>query len=195
MSLLAAVKPLTRRSRLAIAACALGHAALGAQPSTVILVRHAEKATSPADDPGLSADGTQRAADLGAALAGARVTSVITTQLARTQLTAKPVSDALGSPPIVVPVASPVASHVDAVAAAVRARPPGDVVLVVGHSNTIPLILAALGGPKLPDLCDPEYAWLFILEFPGGGGAPRFIRATYGAPNPPDAAGCTRTMR
>ena len=168
--------------------------AAGAQPSTVILVRHAEKAAAPANDPVLSAEGIQRALDLAAALSGARVSSVITTQLQRTQLTAKPISDALGKPPIIVPVASPVAAHVEAVAAAVRARPAGDVVLVVGHSNTIPAIIAALGGPKLPDLCDPQYGMIFILEFPATG-APRFIKAKYGAADPADAAKCVSGMR
>ena len=184
-----------RLATLVIIALLATPLAASAQPATVILVRHAEKASAPASDPGLTSEGVQRATDLAAALAGARVTSVVTTQLVRTQLTAKPITDALGKPPIVVQTASTVSAHAEAVAAAVRARPAGDVVLVVGHSNTIPAIIAALGGPKLADLCDPEYAWLFVLEFPAGGGAPRFIRATYGAPNPPDANACTRTMR
>lgn len=160
-----------------------------AQPSTVILVRHAEKAPAPANDPLLSAEGLQRALDLASTLSGAQITSVITTQFHRTQLTAKPVSDALGKSLIVVPAASPTSAHVQAVAAAVRARPAGDVVLVVGHSNTIPAIVGALGGPKLPDLCDAQYSSIFILEYPATG-APRFIRAKYGAPDPADAEKC-----
>lgn len=165
-----------------------------AQPPTVILVRHAEKATTPANDPVLTAEGTQRTLDLAATLAGARVTSVITTQLQRTQLTAKPVSDAIGKVPIVVPVSGATAAHVEAVAAAVRSRPPGDAVLVVGHSNTIPAIIGALGGPKLPDLCDAQYSTLFILEF-SANLPPRFIRAKYGAPDPHDSDACTRSIR
>lgn len=178
-----------------LAALVLPWATVSAQPATVILVRHAEKAAQPANDPGLRPEGVQRATDLATALAGTRVTSVITTQLLRTQLTAKAFTDALGKPPIVVPASSPVPPHAEAVAAAVRARPAGDVVLVVGHSNTIPAILAALGGPKLPDLCDAQYGSLFVLEFPASGGPPRFIRAKYGAADPPDADACSRTMR
>ena len=168
--------------------------AVFAQPATVILVRHAEKAVAPPNDPVLSVEGTQRALDLAAALSGARVTSVIVTHLQRTQLTAKPVSDALGKTPIVVPVSGGTAAHVEAVAIAVRGRPAGDVVLVVGHSNTIPAIIGALGGPKLPDLCDGQYAMLFVLEF-APSGPPRFIRAKYGAADPPDSDSCTRSMR
>ena len=183
-----------RRLLIAAAAAFISAAPASAQPSTVILVRHAEKATAPANDPLLTAEGSQRALDLALALAGARVTSVITTQLQRTQLTAKPVSDALGKPPIVVPVASPASAHVEAVVAAVRARGAGEVVLVVGHSNTIPAIVTALGGPKLPDLCDAQYSQIFILEFPASE-PPRFIRAKYGAPDPVDADKCAGPMR
>lgn len=182
--------------RALVAACVAFFAAqAAAQPSTVILVRHAEKAATPANDPGLTPEGVQRAADLAAALSGAHVTSVITTQFARTQLTAKPITDALGKPPIIVPAGGPVAAHVEAVAAAVRARPRGDVVLVVGHSNTIPAIVAALGGPHVPDLCDPEYSALFIIEFPTAGASLRYIRVKYGAADAPDAGACSRTMK
>jgi broad specificity phosphatase PhoE len=178
------------RNTLALAIAVLGTTVAGAQPSTVILVRHAEKAPAPANDPLLSAEGLQRAMDLASALAGARVTSVVTTQFQRTQLTAKPISDALGKAPIIVPAASPMAAHLEAVAAAVKGRPAGDVVLVVGHSNTIPAIVGALGGPKLPDLCDAQYSQMFILEFPAAG-PPRFIRAKFGAADPADADKCT----
>lgn len=165
-----------------------------AQPSTVILVRHAERAAAPAGDPILTDAGTQRALDLKEALRGARVTSIITTHLQRTQLTAKPLGDAGGLNPIVVRAGGPTAAHVDSVAAMVKRRHAGDVVLVVGHSNTIPAIVTALGGPKLPDLCDTQYSMLYILEYPASG-PPRFIESKYGAADAPDSAACTRPMR
>lgn len=167
--------------------------ALLAQPSTVILVRHAEKSTTPANDPDLSPAGVQRARDLAAVLADARVNAVVTTQFQRTQLTAAPLAQASGLTPTVVRAGGG-GSHPDSVAAAVRRRPAGDVVLVVGHSNTIPAIIAALGGPKLPDLCDAQYATLFVLEL-GGTGPPRLIKSRYGAPDAPDADACSRTMK
>ena len=165
-----------------------------AQPSTVILVRHAERDTAPPKDPGLTSAGMVRARALAAALAGARITTVITTQFQRTQLTGRVVADASNITPLVVAAGGPASAHVEAVAAAVRARPAGDVVLVVGHSNTIPAIVTALGGPKLPDLCDTQYSMLYILEYPATGG-PRFIQASYGAPDPPGSTECARTMR
>ena len=162
-----------------------------AQPSTVILVRHAEKATTPGNDPELSAIGMQRARDLAATLADAHVGSVITTQFQRTALTAAPLMQSGSLTPIVVRAGG--AGHPDSVAAAVRRRPAGEVVLVVGHSNTIPAIIAALGGPKLPDLCDGQYASLFVVELSGTAPA-RLIRSHYGVADAADADACSRTM-
>jgi broad specificity phosphatase PhoE len=184
------------RTLASLVACTivLGASSADAQPSTVILVRHAERATEPRNDPVLTDAGTERALALKEVLRGAMVTSVVTTHLQRTQLTAKPFMDAAGMSPIVVRAGGPTPAHVDSVAAAVKRRPAGDVVLVVGHSNTIPAIVGALGGPKLPDLCDGQYSMLYILEFPAQG-PPRFIEAKYGAADTADAASCPRTMR
>lgn len=165
-----------------------------AQPSLVILVRHAERDTAPPRDPALTAAGAARARALHQALAHAGVGSVIATQFQRTQLTAKPLADSLKLTPIIVAAASPVSAHAEAVAAAVRGRPSGEVVLVVGHSNTIPAIIAALGGPRFADLCDSQYSMLYLLEF-GRPGAPRFVQSNYGAADAPESANCARTMR
>jgi hypothetical protein len=64
-------------------------------------------------------------------------------------------------------------------------------VVVVGHSNTIPPIIAALGGPALPDICDGEHARLFTLILPPGAPS-RLLQSSYGAPDP--AEPCGRTM-
>ena len=168
--------------------------AAAAQPSMVVLVRHAEKAAAPAVDPALSEAGEIRARALAEVLADARIGSVITTQFQRTRATGAPVAAALGLTAITVPAAADAKAHVQAVADAVTARPKGEAVLVVGHSNTIPAIVHALGGPALPDLCESEYDQLFILSFDGGA-SPRLVRARFGAPDDPDAPPCTRTMR
>lgn len=182
-----------RHSLLAIAAL-LAFSSMGsAQPSTVIVVRHAERATAPANDPVLTPAGVARAEALRAVLADAGVSAIITTHLQRTQLTAKPLADSLGLAPTIVRAGSPVQAHLDSVAAAVRRQPSGSVVLVVGHSNTVPGIIATLGGPRMPDLCDSQYASLFVLNM-SGTGAPRLIRASFGAPDTPDET-CPRAMR
>ena len=37
-------------------------------------------------------------------------------------------------------------------------------VLIVGHSNTVPAIVHALGGPEAPELADDDYARIWIVR-------------------------------
>jgi phosphohistidine phosphatase SixA len=157
----------------------------GAPPALVLVVRHAEKVDDSAD-PALSEAGQARAVALARALEEAQVDHVIVTHRQRTRLTAAPLMDALGLQPEVVGFGADMAAHVEAVAAAVR-RQPGRVVLVVGHSNTVPLIVHALGGPKRPDLCDARYGALFAVV---PGTPARVVVSSYGVPDPPSALTC-----
>ena len=163
-------------------------APLAAQAGIVILARHGEKAAGPAGNPALSAAGEARAAALDSALAGTRVTAVFVTEFTRTMRTGLPVAVRRHLRAQVIPVRGDSLAHARAVVAALRARPRGDAVLVVEHSNTIPAIIAALGGPALPELCRNEYASLFVLVLERGR-PPRLIRSRFGAPDPLDA-GC-----
>ena len=165
-------------------------AALSAQPATVILVRHAEKASATEQDPVLSEAGVQRAKDLAAALADAGIGSVYTTQYRRTKLTAEGVLAATKLSPIVVPAGG--IAHPSDIAAAIKSRPAGEVVLVVGHSNTVNTIIEALGGPKMANICDSQYSNMYIMQMTGP--APKIIRANYGKADPVDP-GCANTMR
>ncbi|MDR7333514.1 histidine phosphatase family protein [Roseateles asaccharophilus] len=170
-----------KRFSVLLTACLLT-SPLVAQPDLVILVRHAERATEPAGDPGLTPAGQQRAAALAQALAGLRVNAIVTTQYRRTRDTAAPLAQASGLQPLVVDAK---AGHVQAVADAVRAQT--GVVLVVGHSNTVPAVLAALGGPKLVDLCETSFHHVFTLQ---PGPQARWAQFSYGAPSKPPEAGC-----
>lgn len=164
-----------------------------AQTTVVVLVRHAEKGTTPADDPPLTAAGIARAQALAAALANTNVQAVITTELTRTKETARPLVEARGITPQVVH-SGPRDAHAKAVADAVRAHE-GQTVLVVGHSNTVPAIIAALGGPKLPDICDSQYSNLFVLIIGPAGRKPDLIVSSFGAPSPDPAASCANSMK
>jgi broad specificity phosphatase PhoE len=164
-----------------------------AAQTTVVLVRHAEKAPEPKDDPPLSAAGQARARVLADALRDAGVTAVVTTQLARTRETAAPLATARGLAPQVVGTGGAAGEHASAVAAAVRRQPPGSMVLVVGHSNTVPAIIGALGGPRLPQICDAEYANLYVMTLDARGGA-RLVRTKYGAADPASPE-CGASMR
>jgi broad specificity phosphatase PhoE len=154
-------------------------------PTTVILVRHAEKAAEPADDPPLTGAGEARARALVDATRDAGVQAIITTQFVRTKATAQPVSAALGLSPEVVDARGP--KHAQDVAEAILVHHAGETVLVVGHSNSVPAIIAALGANRPPPICDSQYDNLFIVTVPETGQA-RVIRAKYGAASPPDPA-------
>jgi broad specificity phosphatase PhoE len=172
---------------LALLAAALTAAAPAtAQDSTVVvLVRHAEKAAVEGNDPPLSEAGQARAGALVAALDGMHFDAVIATERQRTQLTARPLAQLHGLTPEIVGLGG---AHVDSVAAAVR-RHAGHTVLVVGHSNTVPRIVAALGGPTLPDFCEPEFSHLYVMVLKDGA-PPRLDERTYGAADPPGANKC-----
>lgn len=154
-----------------------------AAPALVLLVRHAEKAAEPADDPGLVPAGVERAKALAAALDTAGVKAILTSKFRRTRETAAPLAQALGLKPEVIDAKqSGLEAHIEAVVAAVR-RHPGEVVLVVEHANTVPAIVAALGGPPLEVLDDSQYSNLYVLV-PGSGphpGKARLVKSHYGA--------------
>ncbi|MEO6209854.1 MAG: histidine phosphatase family protein [Gemmatimonadaceae bacterium] len=166
----------------------LGAQSSHTEPSTlVIVVRHAEKDTSPENDPHLTAAGVARAAALAEAIANAHVQAIITTQLLRSRETARPAAEANKVVPEVIARTSATISDVRAVAHAVR-RHAGQAVLVLGHGETVGPILQALGAPRIPTLCASDYSELFILVLKGP--TARLIRSSYGAPSvsPPDCS-------
>lgn len=156
-------------------------------PAMVILVRHAEKATVGGSDPSISDAGQARAKALGAAIADAHVTAIITTTFRRTFETAEPFAVAHGI------TIEKLALNGD-VATAVR-KHAGEVVLVVGHSNTVPAIVNALGGPKLPDLCDASYATMFTLVPSRDGLTAQVVKSKYGVADPEGAENCSPPRR
>jgi broad specificity phosphatase PhoE len=158
---------------------------VAAPPTVVLLVRHAEKAAHPPQDPPLSEAGSARAQSLVAVARDAGVTAIITTQYERTRKTAEPTAAALHITPEVVD-AGPAAQHAKAVAEQVM-KHAGGTVLVVGHSNTVPAIVGALGAPRPRDLCDSEYDQLFVVVL-GDSSPPRLIRSRYGAASADDPA-------
>ena len=159
------------------------------EPTVVILVRHAEKASETADDPPLSERGLARAAALAEALRDAGLTGLIVSERLRTHQTAAPAAAGRRLAVDTVAIRGGTRAHVEAVAARIRGRHAGGTVLVVGHSNTIPAIITALGAGPLPDICDAAYANLYVMILDGDG-PPRLLRTAFGAPDPPGAGEC-----
>jgi len=157
-----------------------------AQPTgvtTVIVVRHAERAAVPGGDPPISAAGEARALALRDALHDAGVTAIVTTQYRRTGQTAAPLAREAGltAEQVVVDHEGDIARHAREVAELVATRHAGQTVLVVGHSNTVPAIVGALGVPGVAPISDEEFDRLYVVQLPATGSA-RLIRARFGAP-------------
>jgi broad specificity phosphatase PhoE len=170
----------------ALSACVRGSVPAPAIPAadaattTVIVVRHAEKAAEPAADPPLTAAGAARAQALVDALRGVPIRAVISTDFARTRSTVAPLATRLGLTTQLVDARA--RDHVRRVASDVLARYRGETVLVAGHSNTVPDIVAALGAPRPPDICDSEYDNLYVVRVPAAGPA-TVERRKYGVPS------------
>ena len=147
---------------------------------TVIFTRHAEKAATPPKDPPLTEAGKRRAEALASMLADSGVEAIYTTELQRTQQTAAPLAARVHVTPTVLP-----AKDTAVLVKAIRARHSG-VVVVVGHSNTLPDIISALGGPKV-EISDSQYDNLFVLTV--GPSESSLLRLHYGDSSPLNAGG------
>ncbi|MBL8515622.1 MAG: histidine phosphatase family protein [Betaproteobacteria bacterium] len=150
-----------------------------ANAQTVVLVRHAEKAESPKDDPPLAEAGQRRADALAVALKGANVAAILTSQARRTRDTAAPLATQARITPRVLTIArGGMAEHVAEVVKLARERKDG-VVVIVGHSNTVPAIARALGA-DVADMSECEYSrFITVLSGPPA----QAITTRYGAPD------------
>lgn len=161
-----------RRTLLALLVL-LSLTASAAPPTTVILVRHAEK-TDVADDPPLTPQGEERAKRLAAMLAKSGITTIYTTPYTRTRTTTAPVAAALNLTPVEVNTG---ATYADEMAAKLRALPAGSIALVVGHSNSTTSVMKALGIPNAPTIDDKtEFDKIFIVTL---GDEPKLVVLTY----------------
>jgi len=167
-------------SLLALTQPACRDAAGDARPTVVYLVRHAEKAVSADNNPSLNEAGVRRAEALAQTLGDAGVTAIYTTQFKRTTDTAAPLSARTGI--AVTPLEvnhDNTQAYVEQLARDIVAKHGGKTVVVVSHSNTLPLIVERLSGKTVPAIKDDEYANLFVITMPAQGAATS-IRARYG---------------
>ena len=147
--------------------------------TTIILVRHGEKNIEPNNpDPDLSPAGQARAQELVRVLGSTNIDAIYATNLKRTQQTVKPIADKIGKT-LTVLDAKATADLVNRIVTANR----GQTVLVAGHSNTVPAIVAALGGGSSPDIPDSEYDNLFIVTIYKYGSA-KVVKLKFGSAVP-----------
>ncbi|HEX5069670.1 MAG TPA: phosphoglycerate mutase family protein [Vicinamibacterales bacterium] len=164
---------MTQRTRqglwFAVLALVLAMPAAARAQETVIFVRHAERADGGAGartgamsaapaDPLLSAAGQARAQKLATVLRDANIKAIYATEFHRTQDTAKPLASKLRLDVQAIP-----ARDTAALVVSIKAAHAKDVVLVVGHSNTLPDAIKAFGGPAVT-IGDDEYDAIFVLN-------------------------------
>jgi broad specificity phosphatase PhoE len=152
--------------------------------TTVIFVRHAEKAAEPREDPGLSPAGERRVAELTRQLKDADVIAgidaVYSTPYRRTEETARPIAEALG-----LPVHTYDAADTEAIMERIVREHKGKIILVVGHSNTLPALMGNMGASKrVPPIAENEYDNIYIVSIPWFGKT-KTIRLRYGEPYVP----------
>ncbi|HEY4255764.1 MAG TPA: histidine phosphatase family protein [Candidatus Udaeobacter sp.] len=135
----------------------------------IVVVRHAEKASAGGNDPELSVAGQKRAEALARILKVSQITSVFVTEFKRTQQTAAPTARAAHLTPTVVP-----AGDTPALVAKLRAL--NGNALVVGHGNTIPDLMKALGIATPITIPEDDYTEIFLVSL---GDPPQLLRLHY----------------
>lgn len=135
--------------------------------TTFIVVRHAEKGTDDKKDPSLSAVGLLRAERLAARLAYELLVAAYATDYRRTRQTAGPAAKERGIAVSVYDAQLPAT----ALALQLRKAHTRGTVLVVGHSNTVPEIVAALSGTVVPAIADDEFDRIYRIDIRADGKA------------------------
>jgi phosphohistidine phosphatase SixA len=125
---------------------------------TIILLRHAERVSTGAD--ALSAAGRRRADLLARMFRKSGVAAIFTSEFIRTKQTAAPLAEAIGITPIEL---SGTASGNSGVLLGA-----GPVSVVIGHSDSVPELIAALGGPAGLEIDENEFDRLFVLTVTAG---------------------------
>ncbi len=154
--------------------------------TTIIFVRHAEQASHAEADPSLSEAGQRRVAELTRQLADADVVAgidaIYSTALKRATETAEPLADRLD-----LPINIYDGADTETVLTEILKAHKGEIILVVGHSNTVPELIANLGASKkVPPIERGEFDNIYIISIPWFGKT-KTIRLRYGDPYVADA--------
>jgi broad specificity phosphatase PhoE len=129
------------------------------QVPTFYVIRHMRKGAG--DDPPLSAEGAVEAHRLAGLLKGKGIAAIFVTDTIRSRQTGQPLAIATG-------IALQTYDPRDNSALARRAAAFPGSILIVGHSNTVPAIVAALGGTPPGPMSEEDYGRLFAVERANG---------------------------
>jgi broad specificity phosphatase PhoE len=131
-------------------------ASIASAEPVIVIVRHAEKAANGGSDPDLSSAGRARADALARILKDAGITVIFTSEFKRTQETAAPAATLAHVAPTVV-------AAKDTAGLVAKLHELNGNTLVVGHGDTIPNIIKALGINTPIDIPDADYSELLIV--------------------------------
>ena len=147
------------------------------ETTTVLVVRHAEKEWEDGDPP-LSDIGWQRAEALLRVAEESGVSVLFGTQYMRTTQTLEPIAERLG-----LEILTHEARDSEGLAKRIVTEHAGRVVLVSGHSNTVPEIVAALGATEPDPIDDAEYDNLYVVSINSAGGEATVLHLHFGLPS------------
>ena len=144
----------------------------------IYLVRHAEKQSG--KDPVLTNEGNRRSGDLARALEGQHVQRIYVTEYKRTQHTADSLMIHSGIDTMHYLSDT---SCTDLINKIIANNDLDNTILIIGHSNTVPLIIGKLGLAGYPTtyIPDSEFDNLFLLTFKKGKASLK--KTKFGAPS------------
>lgn len=137
--------------------------------TTVFLVRHAEKADAPREDPPLLETGTARAQSLARILGKSGIKAIYTSQYLRTRATAEPLAKQLGIASVAISLKMSPSNPRQVSSESIQEivdkilQTPGENALVIGHGNSVPDVIKALGGDVVPTMDEKEFDDLFVV--------------------------------
>jgi broad specificity phosphatase PhoE len=145
---------------------------------TIVVVRHAEaEPESAGPQRQLTTQGQRRAQELARVLGETPLEAVYSTGLARSKLTAEPVAKAARVPITTI-------DDTRKTIAALGAAPWGSTTVVVGHSNTVPDIVAGLTQRPFPANLPVTHDRIWIMTVARDGQV-QVVRLRYGEPDAP----------
>jgi broad specificity phosphatase PhoE len=163
--------------RIALAALGLVGIILVPPPSAdaqraIVLVRHADRLDSSPDSL-LSKAAEARALRLASLLLDAGITAIYTSEFQRTIKTAEPLALTLKITPMKFPVADR-----EGLFRHLRLAHADDVVMMVGHGESVPALMKAYGHQESVVIDPDDYSNLFVLV-PRESGPPVVLRLRY----------------
>ncbi|HEY0623432.1 phosphoglycerate mutase family protein [Sphingomonas sp.] len=127
-----------------------------AQDAPIYVTRHYDTPAGEAD-PDLTAQGKARASQLASWFYGRTLKAIYVSDFKRTRQTVAPLAAVVGVTPETY-------DPRDTPAIVARARAAGGPVLIVGHSNTVPDLVAGLGGKRPDELKHADFGDLWTIE-------------------------------